>query len=204
MKFVAFCLMLFLVSCATSAPSPTVAPTVHPTPEPTSIPTAIPTQSPPQDWRASSIRTDPMTDKMLVAFSTAAVESSTPDLQIADSVRLYVRCQARENPHGEGIQFQQIDVYIAWDRFMGAVDGFPGQVRFDGGEVRGTEWSESPDNDVTFYKGNDKTFARLMTDHEAMLVRLTDYRGKTHDAKFQIRGLNQHLQEHPDMCGWKP
>lgn len=140
-----------------------------------------------------------MTDKVRLAVVTKAVSHSGD--RLAKSVNLYVRCKGRKGTGNIKHVHQGGEVFIHWDRYMGIIDDtFRGQVRWDSEPAVDTRWDESTNNDSTFLSRGESDFVRKMYEHKNLRVRIWDFRGRSHDATFNVQGLKQHIEKHPQLC----
>ena len=179
----------------TATARPPLVVTATPRPRPTSTPTPAvtatprPTPKPPSNWRSLSRRTDPLTDVVSVAFYVdATTYTKAPYSDVPPT--LFVRCLAKET-----------EVFINWDRYMGAIDTFDSKLRWDENTPADASWSESTDNEATFLQRGQKSFVSNVVKHTTLLVRIWDFQRETYDATFQLRGLEPLLLENKDLCG---
>ena len=145
-----------------------------------------------------------MTDQISVSFYTKATEYA-PDLSGKGRPWLFIRCNARSSIGGTNADytFQGFDVFINWDRYMGATsDYFRGKLRWNHKPPVDARWSESTNNKSTFLSRDQRGFVKNVMRHKTLLVRVWDYRGREYDAKFNIAGLNSTMVEHGDICRW--
>ena len=78
-------------------------------------------------------------------------------------------------------------------------DRFTSKLRWDEGAPVDGRWSESTNNTGTFYHDPDAFIARA-EEADSLFVRIWDYSDEAHDARFDLRGLSAHLDEHAEQC----
>ena len=134
-------------------------------------------------------------------MSVVAEASSHSGDRRAKRVGLSVRCNGRQGTGGVKYVYEEADVIIFWDRYMGTTnDTFRSQVRWDNEPAADIAWTESTNNESTFLARGERDFVRKMYGHKNVRVRIWDYRGRSHDALFDIRGLKQHIEKNPQLC----
>jgi type VI secretion system protein VasI len=87
-------------------------------------------------------------------------------------------------------------------------------IRLDGGPARYENWSESTDHAALFardiiWNGDEPTFsggriefARRLAGASQLTFQFTPFDGSPQVARFDIRGLDSHLHEVAEACGW--
>ena len=176
-------------AAATATPLPTATPTSAPTPTATPGQTFTPTPEPPANWKSLGRRTDPLTDDVSVAFYVFATTYTKASYSDSEPW-LVIRCGAKN-----------MEVYITWDRYMGAIDTFDSKLRWDDNTPEAATWEESTDNEATFLQRGQKSFVSNVVKHTTLLVRIWDFQRETYDATFRLRGLEPLLLENKDLCG---
>ena len=192
------------VALPTYTPYPTLTPVPAPTASPTPRATATPrpTPKPLSSWRVLPRTTDPLTDNVSVPILTRATTyTEAPYSDIAPA--LILRCGQVQSIPVFNVN-ERVEVYIVWDRHMGAIDDFRGKLRWDDKEPVDSTWSESSSNEATFLvRYQVREFLDNAVKHDTLLVRIWDFSGEAYDAKFRLRGLEKHLKDNVDLCGWK-
>ena len=72
-------------------------------------------------------------------------------------------------------------------------------VRFDRDVAYAVDWEESTDNEATFVK-SPGSFLDELHRAETMFVRIRNFNGESNDAEFQVMGLTDAMNEHPQLC----
>ena len=174
-------LLLLMAACASPRPAPTATPYPIPTetPEPTSVPSP---------WTVHST-VDAITDEKRVAFFTqSTVEAVRFPL---DPPTLFIQCWAgRSEP----------EVLIHWGGAFVIPDyGGADAIRWGGEPATTLDWVESPDHKMTFLRDFSQFLGPALR-HPRVLVRLYDNNGSTHNASFNLTGLDDAMAPHWEIC----
>ena len=78
-------------------------------------------------------------------------------------------------------------------------DYFQSNVRWDSGGIVELRWYESADKEATFYE-SPSVFINNSLDSETVFVRIWDFQGENHDARFSLRGFAEALSANLE-CG---
>ena len=112
-----------------------------------------------------------------------------------DAPELVVRCRRSSGN----------DVFVIWEAYMAAPmnpysdDYFQSNVRWDSGKIVDLRWYESADNEATFYE-SASVFIMNSLMAETVFVRIWDFQGENHDARFSLRGFSEVWSANPE-CG---
>ena len=193
MKFVFGLLILGLVlglACAPPEPAPASTPVrvfvgttkLVPTPKATPVPS---------DWQ-EKIETDALSDTRRVILTTRATAHNLEWPYTAPT--LVIRC----NEEGS-IRYE---VAVHWEKYMAKPNqrrSFESKVRWGDNPATGAQWSESTNNEATFHKSPFRFIENALS-ARTVLIRVWDYSGVEHDAKFRVHGLRGHIKNNPELC----
>jgi type VI secretion system protein VasI len=98
----------------------------------------------------------------------------------------------------------------------GPVDYHTVRIRLDQADAFAEDWSESTDNkalfasDIVFdqsggiaaYEGGAAEFAKQLANASMFTFQFTPFDGNTQTARFNVRGLRDHLNNLAEACGW--
>ena len=82
----------------------------------------------------------------------------------------------------------------------GDKDLFTGLVRWDDENAIPSSWSESTSKETTF-STTPNNFINKAKYAKTVSIRVYDFSGDGHEAKFRLHGLGGAMARHPELCG---
>lgn len=76
------------------------------------------------------------------------------------------------------------------------------RVRLDQGDAVTEHWGESTANDALFSEGDAIAFTKQIADAQTLTFQFTPFDANPAIARFDLRGLSEHLPELGSSCGW--
>lgn len=151
----------------------------------------------PEEYRGkwqTQVGVNPMDDSKTVVLVLQADEGRS---RMGSPITFYARCKSNTT-----------EVYINWHDYLGDdyrdvySDSKDVQVRIGTQPARNQVWGVSTDNEATFAPEWAGSLLQQMVGQEKMVVSTTPYSESPVTAVFNIRGLEHHLGELADTCGW--
>jgi type VI secretion system protein VasI len=94
------------------------------------------------------------------------------------------------------------EVFVTWGVYLG-LEETDVLVRLDSEKATRSSWSNSTDNQATFYGGSDIAFLKQLTGHQKLLLEVTPYGESPAMVSFDIQGLSEAIRPLQEACGWQ-
>ncbi|NBG95085.1 hypothetical protein GTQ45_05010 [Pyruvatibacter mobilis] len=100
------------------------------------------------------------------------------------------------------------NIYVNWRRYIttgGIYNNHSVRYRIDKNSPRTEKWSMSTDYEATGkWRGSGISLIKRLKGASSFLLETTPYGDNTVRARFDIKGINQVVEQIANRCGWKP